>query len=160
LTTLNFTRRCDPNLDTFEPALMKRPGLDPKNPASYFKVCHHVKSIVNTRDVLDRGRSPHDFKYREGRFPVNSNRGVVPGPFNVDLSAIAHLRVNHYFSRSWEEFQLKIQRGRADIGTVYDADDMIRRNRLFDQVEDRDIFPLAKRVETDMRAQKAPQAMP
>jgi hypothetical protein len=152
LTTLNFTRRCEVDLCTFEPALLKEPHLEPKDPQSYHKVCEHVKSIINTRDVLDIGPSPHEFRYRPGRLPVNANHLPISGPFSDDLSAVQSLRINHYFSRSWEEFSIKLNRGRADTGEHYDPQEMIRRNLLFDQVIDEEIFPIARRVEAEMHA--------
>jgi hypothetical protein len=160
LTTLNFTRRGKIDLDILEPDMLKEPGLDPSNPANYHKMCHHIKSIVNTRDVQYSGRSPHDFRYGEGRTAVNANGRPVSGPFSDDLTAIQQLRINHYYSRSWEEFQLKLQRGHADALSFYDAKMMMKRNLLYDDVEDHDILPLARRVEADIREQKPPRALP
>jgi hypothetical protein len=157
LTTLNFTRRCDANLCTFEPSLLVGPGRDLNNPASYHKICAHVKSIVNTREATDSGMTPHDFRYRDGRSPVNANRRPVRGPYSDDLSAIKSLRVNHYFSRSLEEMRHKLQRGRADGGAPYDLQEMIRRNLMFDLIEDRDILPLAQRAQADMLAKTPPR---
>jgi hypothetical protein len=152
LTTLNFTRRCDVDLCTFESHTLRSPGLDPHDPANHHKICAQIKSIVNTRDVTDFGKSPHDFRYRDGRVPVNANRQPVRGAFCDDLSALQQLRINHYFSRSLQELQQKLQRGKADGGFIYNAPDLIRRNLMFDQVEDLDILPLARRIEADMLA--------
>jgi hypothetical protein len=157
LTTLNFTRRCAADLGTFEPDLFKGRDLNPKDPANYYPICAHVKSIVNTRDCLGTGITPHDFRYREGRFAVNANHAPVRGPFCDDLSAIELLRINHYFSRSWEELKRKLRRGRADSEHRHEVESVMQRNLLFDQVEDRDIFPLARRVESDMQARKPPR---
>jgi hypothetical protein len=154
LTTLNFTRRCDLNLRTMEPLLFKGGDLDPRDPTSYYRICAHLKSIVNTRDVSDTGLSVHDFRYRDGRMPVNANHRRVLGPFCDDLSAIPLLRINHYVSRSWEEFHAKLIRGRGDITGGYDAQAQVQRNLLFDQVEDHEIFPLARQVESNIREQK------
>jgi hypothetical protein len=59
--------------------------------------------------------------------------------------------VNHYFSRSWEEFERKLERGLATGGAKYDVAEMMERNQLFDAVEDTTIFPLAKKVEAAMK---------
>jgi hypothetical protein len=138
-----------------EPLLFKGGDLDPKDPTSYYRICAHIKSIVNTRDVSDIGLSVHDFRYRDGRMPVNANHRKVLGPFCDDLSAIPLLRINHYVSRSWEEFHAKLNRGRGDITAGYDVQAQVQRNLLFDQVEDHEIFPLARQVEAIMRKEKS-----
>ena len=145
LTTLNYTKRCDLNLCTFEPALLKQPHLDPKDPRSYHPVCSHVKSIVNTREAIGVW-SPHQFAYRDGRLAITAERRPVSAAVSDEV-VIDSLRVNHYFSRSWDEFHRKLQRGRADIGGKYDAAAMIERNRLFDEVHDTTILPLAQKVQ-------------
>src|SRR5207249_3348457 len=71
LVTLNSTRRCDLKLVPFEPDLLKTPDSDPASASSYHPLCSHVKSIVNTHDVLE-GLSPHHFAFREGRVPITA----------------------------------------------------------------------------------------
>jgi len=56
-------------------------------------------------------------------------------------------RVNHYFSKSMQEFYHKLSRGRADTGGRYDADQMIERNKLFDHIRDTAIFPFARSLQ-------------
>jgi hypothetical protein len=146
LATLNYTQRCDLNLCTFEPALLKQPGLEAKVPRSYHPVCSHVKSIVNAREVV-AVRSAHHFAYQNGHRAVTAEGRPVSGPFSDEV-AIESLRINHYFSRSSDELRRKLDRGRADNGSRYDAAAMIARNRLFDEVRDTTIFPLAERVQT------------
>ncbi|MGA3065231.1 MAG: glycosyltransferase family 2 protein [Tepidisphaeraceae bacterium] len=157
LTTLNFARRCEFDLCTFEPGLLKDKNLDPKNPASYFKFCGHVKSIVNMRDIVDVGLNVHVFRYRDGRPSVNANHRPLSGYFSEDESAIGLLRIHHYASRSWEEYRRRLQRVRADTGAPYEAERLLKRNLLFNQIEDKTIFPLAREIESDMRAQKPPR---
>jgi hypothetical protein len=152
LMTLNYTQRCDLNLCTFEPALLKQPNLDPKDPRSYHPVCSHVKSIVNTREAIGVW-SPHQFAYRDGRLAVTAERRPVSAAVSDEV-AIDSLRVNHYFSRSWDEFHRKLQRGRADVGGKYDAAAMIERNRLFDEVHDTTIFPFAQKVQAAITSAK------
>jgi len=149
LVMRSYTWRCDLDLVTFEPALLKEPGLDAGDPSSYHPVCSHVKSVVNTRAVLQE-LSPHHFSYRDGRLPVTTWGERVPGPW-TDRVAVDSLRVNHYFSRSWEEFARKLERGRADIGGKYDVQQMIERNKLFDRVHDTTILYLADKVQSRMR---------
>ncbi len=149
LATLNYTRRCQLDLCTFERHLLRQQGLDAENPGSYYPICSHVKSIVKAQDVLDCTWSPHFFTYRDQRLAVTAWGLPVPGPW-ADEVAIDALRVNHYFSRSWSEFRRKIQRGRADSIVAYDIERMIETNKSFDLVEDMTIFPLAHRLQAAM----------
>jgi len=148
LVTLNYSYRCDINLCTFERALLKGPLLNPANPLSYHSVCSHVKSIVNPQAVV-AVCSPHHFIYRDGAFATTAAGRPVSGAFSDEV-AIGSLRINHYFSRSWEEFARKLRRGRADISGNYDASRMIERNRLFDQIHDTTICPLGQKVSNGM----------
>ncbi len=149
LTTLSYDRRCELDLCTFDKNLLKSPTLDPKNPANYYPICSHIKSIVNTQDVIDCTWSSHFFIYRDGRVPVTAWGLPVPGPW-ADEIAIDDLRVNHYFSRSWGEFRRKVQRGRADSICTYDWEQMVEQNKLFDAVADTTIFPVAQKVQSAM----------
>jgi hypothetical protein len=152
LVTRNFTRRCATDLVTFEPALLK--GPDPKLAANYYPVCSHVKCVVNPREVV-RGLSPHHYAYRNERRAVMVWGERVAGPWSERV-AIDRLRVNHYFSRSWDELAVKLQRGRADNGGQYDFQAMTERNKLFDAVEDGAILYVTGQVEADMGVRPKP----
>ncbi len=71
----------------------------------------HIKSVVRMNRVISAGPDPHHFRVRGGT--VNE-RGE-----NI-LSARNHsptrelLRINHYFTKSRQEFIDKVKRGRAD----------------------------------------------
>jgi hypothetical protein len=149
LVTLSYTRRCELDLCTFEPSLLRNSRLARTEPTSYFPICGHVKSIVNMRDVDRVGSSPHHFRYRDHRTAVSTERVPVPTAISDEI-VVDTLRVNHYFSRSWEELNRKLQRGRADGGVPYDIQATLDRNKLFDKVEDLTIIPLAERVKTQM----------
>jgi hypothetical protein len=156
LTMLNYTRRCETGFCSFQPEMLRDPRLDPRQPASYHKVCDHIKSIVNTEDVVDVGYSPHGFRYRDGRKAVNANHRPVDDAFCEDHSSMRRLRINHYFSRSWEELEAKLHRGRADNGKRYDPAELRERNRHFDEVVDVTIAPLARKVEAAINARQPP----
>jgi len=148
LVTLNYSMRCEEQLCTFERALLKQPDLDPSRAENYHPVCGHIKSIVNPREVL-AVCTPHHFLYRDKRPAVNAAGAPVSGPF-CDEVRIDRLRVNHYFSKSIEEFHRKLSRGRADTGGKYDMAQMMERNKLFDQIADTTIVPLGRSVQAAM----------
>ena len=75
----------------------------------------YVKSIVDPREVV-RCTTPHHFVY-DSRLPVNEDRYPVRGPLNPPAS-LARLRVNHYETKSLEEWRAKLGRARADIARL------------------------------------------
>jgi hypothetical protein len=71
----------------------------------------HIKSIVNPQKVIGF-REPHSCVYIEGSC-VDVDFNPVHGAFTQ--KPIHHtIWLNHYWSRSEEEFKIKIERGRAD----------------------------------------------
>ena len=70
----------------------------------------HVKSIVRP-ELVTRPLSPHHFAYREGAFAVNEDGFPVAGPCSYPTAR--HLRVNHYYYKSQQDFEAKIARGLA-----------------------------------------------
>jgi glycosyl transferase family 92 len=149
LTTLNYTMRCETSLRVIDKQMLRSLKLDPADPRSYFPICSHVKSIVDPRKVA-AVLSPHHFKFVDDQVPVTaSGRPLVTAPFSSGVE-IDRLRVNHYFSRSWEELARKLSRGRADIVGKYDPAEMIERTRMYDVVRDTTIFPLALKVQAAM----------
>ena len=92
---------------------------------------HHVKSIVNLRYVKDIC-SPHRFYYKSGYYAVDSNFSEVSGPFNPGLKQQIpqHLfdviYLNHYWTKSREDFMRKIDRGRPDADDSRSLDMLYR----------------------------------
>jgi hypothetical protein len=86
--------------------------------ANYFKCFKNgcVKTIVNTKYALKPGGDPHHFLYTGGHFAVSAgNQSLrVDGPFNHHYStAFNTMYINHYNTRSYEDFIRKAKRGRA-----------------------------------------------
>lgn len=77
-----------------------------------FKVNNHIKTICNPRMVEDIKKS-HFPKYKEGMYNINENGTPVLGPFNPNGSC-KKIRINHYFTKSKEEYIAKMNRGKAD----------------------------------------------
>jgi hypothetical protein len=77
----------------------------------------HIKSIVDPKRV--RGFSmPHFFMYTDGLAVNENGRPITGPPFSLteDVS-FARLRVNHYATKSEEEYRRKLARGPADSTT-------------------------------------------
>lgn len=72
----------------------------------------HIKSIVNPRKVKSCA-NPHFFIYTDSNYAVTENKEKIDGPFSAKNS-MGKIRINHYFTRSKDEFIKKIERGRAD----------------------------------------------
>ncbi len=78
------------------------------------KVNRLVKSIVQVDQVEPQKFDPHHFNYRNGHAVDTSFREVV-GPYNPD-GPIDVLRINHYVTRSEEDFAIKLSKPRACSG--------------------------------------------
>jgi len=79
-------------------------------------VNEHIKSIIQTRYVENAGGNPHEFPYINEMFCVNENRERIltaTHPHSTNL-----IQINHYMTRSLEEYQNKVSRGRADTTTI------------------------------------------
>lgn len=70
----------------------------------------HIKSIIQPQHTI-APLSPHHFLYRDGFGCVNEHGTAVDGPFSENSTM--KIRINHYFLRSSEQFQAKLDRGRA-----------------------------------------------
>jgi glycosyl transferase family 92 len=72
-----------------------------------------VKSIVNPRAAINNA-GPHYFQLRG--HPVGEDRVPVQSPFRTPTADL--LRINHYYSKSEEDFRRKTSRPMANIGMV------------------------------------------
>jgi hypothetical protein len=75
-----------------------------------------VKSIIQPAKVLFP-ISPHSFMFSEGNFCVNELNNRVDTQFFP--CSITKIQLNHYYTRSAEEWKEKISRGRGDMGDPY-----------------------------------------
>jgi hypothetical protein len=75
-----------------------------------------IKSIVDPTRVV-RSASPHHFLYREG-FAVDENRNLLDTPPRsmTEQASFSLLRVNHYWTRSAEEWSRKLDTFDAHLG--------------------------------------------
>lgn len=98
-----------------------------------------IKSIVDPTKVKRSHRNPHSFEYRWRHFAVNENFDRVSGPRTAKPS-ILKFRLNHYWSKSEEEYVSKMARGRADNDLKRTFDEFVMRDRLFNQEVDTTIL--------------------
>ncbi|NDY56449.1 glycosyltransferase family 2 protein [Desulfovibrio sulfodismutans] len=80
---------------------------------------HHVKCIVNTALAV-AARDPHQFVFREPGMCCVDERGMpvtsALSPFCADV-----VQVNHYSFKSQEDYEAKMNRGRADVAALCGA---------------------------------------
>jgi hypothetical protein len=91
----NFTKRGPSEKDAFEPN-------------------KHIKSIVNPKVTVCPAGTPHNFFYMSPNPPVNEQGHQNTGPYREGEWTYDKIRINHYYCKSKEEYQEKINRGRAD----------------------------------------------
>lgn len=97
-----------------------------------FDANKHVKSIVNPRCV-ELILNPHFVKYYENKCSINENGEIIPSFFSEPCTT-NKIGINHYFTKSKEEYIRKKQRGKADsIFTEYDM-------QLFESHNKNDVF--------------------
>ena len=92
-----------------------------------------IKTVANPRKIYFF-TSAHFPIYFEGNYSVNERGGIVPNYCNEPVTA-EKIALNHYNTKSREEFLAKVNKGRADKDENYftvDWFDMYDRNEEFD----------------------------
>ena len=77
--------------------------------AKSMKHNNHVKSIVQPAYVLSEAGDPHHMIYRPPHFAVAENHSFVKQAWTENTTRL--IQINHYFTKSYEEFEIKCQRG-------------------------------------------------
>lgn len=98
-----------------------------------FEKNRHVKSIVDPRKTIGFLSDPHAPIYLPGYHAINEKEEEVVGPILPVISTDI-IRINHYFTKSKEEFLQKRSRGRATKSGQRNMQDFIDhdRNDVFD----------------------------
>ena len=78
----------------------------------------HVKSIVRTKDLVSVGSTPHVFNC--GRPTCNARGETVMSYAMQPVACHDVMVINHYFTKSVQEWELKRRRGRGDSLEPYD----------------------------------------
>ncbi|MEE5988836.1 glycosyltransferase family 2 protein [Ligilactobacillus equi] len=97
-----------------------------------FSANKHIKSLVDPEKTLSFP-NPHFALYKKNCYAVNINNKRVDGPFNEPIKN-PRVRINHYFTKSREEFMAKRARGVADQKLIRNISDFENhdRNDIFD----------------------------
>jgi hypothetical protein len=74
----------------------------------------HIKSVVQPEKVLSVGDNPHCFVYKNGHSCVDENRIPIPSGYPLSPFTNALAQVNHYYTKSRQEYFAKTQKGNAD----------------------------------------------
>ena len=97
------------------------------------KVNQHVKIIANPRKIKFFP-NPHYAVYLDGVNAVNETGKFFIGPFNEDKTA-EKIVINHYHTKSFEEYEQKINRGNAD-GTKARTVEVFKKHDTNDEFDD------------------------
>lgn len=74
----------------------------------------HIKSIVQPAKVERAGANPHSFWLRPGFHQVNELKRPIPNGSGYSYFTHNFARINHYVTKSTEEYYAKKTRGKAD----------------------------------------------
>ena len=77
-----------------------------------FGVNHITKTITDPMRILSA--SGHTSVYRRGFYNLDENGNIVHGRLSTKAVNFEQIRINHYFTKSLEEYKAKIARGKAD----------------------------------------------
>lgn len=111
----------------------------------------HIKSVVNPRKVI-RSLGAHFFKFIDrGAVLDESKKGIYK---NTNHNLFKKIRINHYYTRSKQEFYCKINRGKVtgekkhnNPEALFDASNC---NAEYDPIMKKYVSELKKRIETPL----------
>ena len=96
----------------------------------------HIKSLVNPLKTLQPS-NPHHFMMKEGSIYVDVKHNPIQSAFN-EHHTIDVAQINHYFTKSAEEFVAKARRGRADTGEQRDVEkEFTQFKNIWNEIEDK-----------------------
>jgi len=72
-----------------------------------------VKSIVQPGRTIAVSTNPHIFLYADGYYCVNEKFERVSSA--ASKNTVETIQLNHYFTRSYQDFKEKLKRGRSDV---------------------------------------------
>lgn len=110
-----------------------------------FNINKHIKLIANPRKIK-KFKTPHFALLKNNFNIINTENEIVNDSLSKKIS-INKIRINHYFTKSKEEFLLKIDKGKADTKGKRTFADFIYhdKNDFYDNIMDRYIDCLNKR---------------
>jgi len=101
---------------------------------------NHIKSIVQPKYVKKVPKDAHHFYYRFPKYCVNEDFKRIKGAIVPHTSN--KIQLNHYFSRSLEEFKRKVAKGRPDIEMNRSLNEFYEYNEFANSIIDENIIEL------------------
>jgi len=94
-------------------------------------VDRHIKSIINLKNhvKIQNPHNPHKIRWTD----PSGNRNF--GPFNDNGNDIVY-QLNHYYTKTKDEFIQKVNRGRADNGSFKKVEEYKHYNSYCNDIED------------------------
>ena len=109
-----------------------------------------IKSIVNPRQVCEV-TNQHFFKFKDNSYVLDEDMEMIDTDSETKIHKSGKIRINHYFTRSHEEWEKKQMRGRTS-GTIrperFFAD--LDRNERCDDIMTKYVPELKKRIHQRM----------
>jgi glycosyltransferase involved in cell wall biosynthesis len=128
-------------------------------PSNDFPPNKHIKSIVRMDRVQSAGPNSHQFNTRGGTFSELGHR--LTGAFTTHPTH-SRLRINHYHTKSREEYMRRIARGNADGAASRSSSEF--ETLQADEVDDRTIWhflpELKRRIEQRHATKAASDSVP
>lgn len=114
-----------------------------KRSEANFPINMHVKLIVQPKFVK-RSIGAHLFSYKKGYIAVNEQFKQITSSYSD--TSVDKIQINHYYCRSLEEYQDKVERGLADTSKrTRKMEDFYNHDREANVVEDRAILEILDR---------------
>ena len=119
----------------------------------------NVKTVFNPR-LVNGYNNPHYPIYKYGAFSVNENGRIIIGKFDNHKSC-KQIRINHYFTKSEEEFRAKAARGTADTSPLRKIDNFVKsdKNDIYDGIMLRYSKEIIANMQRSNKLQPAPSCM-
>ena len=108
-----------------------------------FEANHIIKTVCNPRRVLGFS-DPHRPYYKKCYYNIDEDYEPVYGN-ETNSVKYKKIRINHYFTKSKEEYIKKKNRGRADNSAIRGMDDFIKHDR--NEVKDVEILEFIDKFE-------------
>lgn len=106
-----------------------------------FHINRHVKTIVQPARVKSV-HDPHSFIYRAPYYAVNENFNRVADAFSDP--SVEKIQINHYYCKSFDQFQDKMKRGYSDRKVERTIDRFYYHDTDTNEVEDTSALEIAR----------------
>lgn len=97
----------------------------------------HIKTIANPR-YIKRFKNPHQILCKYSKKIVSPNFQILNNFYNNEID-YSKIRINHYYTKSKEEFLIKIKKGKADDKSEKKLSDFEAhdKNDIYDNIMDK-----------------------